>query len=355
MSEASKEGLHPKSHVLTSAGATDVGLVRQGNEDSYHINEDSEFYLVADGMGGHKGGAHASKMAVEEITKRFFEFMLDEHADLPTDPVERASESISTAIELANERIHAEAQANPDLKGMGTTLVCAIGLPDAFVVAHVGDSRAYLARGGVVTQVTRDHSLLNLYLDQGLINEEEIDSFPQKNIILRALGRESKSEPETQVISKVPGDILLMCSDGLSDLVDEKTIGEVLKDRQQSLEQMTKTLVRHALQAGGKDNVTVILVETGVSTQPIVDDFDDDATIVGDIRHLLVDRDTQVGTDIGRSDDDTLVGRERVDTDRFARPKQLDEAITQPIDPQEVAKRLENASTNNPELDETSS
>jgi len=356
MTEEANKSISLNSHELTSAAATDVGLVRKENEDSFLIDHDAEFFLVADGMGGHQAGAQASKLAVEEVNKRFFEFMRDEQADLPTDPVERASESISTAIELANEKIHAEAQANPSLKGMGTTLVGAIGLPDAFVIAHVGDSRAYLVRGGVVTQVTRDHSLLNLYLDQGLIKESEIESFPQKNIILRALGRESKADPETQVISKVPGDILLMCSDGLSDLVPDKTIGEVLQDRRQSLDQMSKTLIRHALQAGGKDNVTVLLVETGVSTQPAVDDFDDDATIVGDIRLLLTDKDTHVGSDAGAtSSEDTLVGRDRVDTDRFTRPKQLDEAITQPIDPQEVAQRLAESRAKATDIDETSS
>jgi len=253
-------GIRIHTHALT-----DVGLQRDENEDAFDIVPESRLYIVADGMGGHASGQVASKMAVESIRQYIRDIASNKDHQF-TYPVPNRygppEQLLSNAIQWANERLFIESMKEREYEGMGTTVVCVMDYENVLVLGHVGDSRIYRYRGGVIKQVTRDHSLLNHYIDEGKLNTpEEISSFSEGNIIVRALGLKDYVEPEINVIGKEDGDIYLLCTDGLTDLVDDWIIANVLEGNGDSLEEACETLVRLANDAGGKDNCTVMLMQ----------------------------------------------------------------------------------------------
>lgn len=222
---------------------SDVGRQRQGNEDSYFVR--SPLFVVADGMGGAQAGEVASDMAV-----RSFE------PDLPRSDPDRVLVEI---VRDANRRIHERSRSDRRRAGMGTTLTAAyLSERDEVVVAHVGDSRCYLLRGGDLVRLTRDHSLVGELVARGKLTEEQAESHPQRSVITRALGPEPDVEVDVDVFAARAADVFLVCSDGLTSMVGEAQVKAIL-DRPEPLEQRGRELIAAANQAGGRDNITVIL------------------------------------------------------------------------------------------------
>ncbi|HRE90422.1 MAG TPA: Stp1/IreP family PP2C-type Ser/Thr phosphatase, partial [Myxococcota bacterium] len=248
---------------LTWAGLTDVGRKRSENEDAYVVDPELGIYIVCDGMGGHASGEVASAMTTEEV-HAFFANRLSGDLSLPYpgEPGATINElTVSNAVQHANDKVYVAAMRDSKLEGMGTTVVGLVEMEDELILVHVGDSRIYRFRDGQLEQVTRDHSLLNHKIDLGeLTTQEEIDNFKHGNVIVRAIGLKDYVRPETSIHPRVPGDIYLLCSDGLSDMVDDWSIENVLAANPDDLEEACQLLVRMANDRGGKDNITCVIV-----------------------------------------------------------------------------------------------
>jgi len=251
---------------ITSCGITDIGRKRQRNEDSYLVNDKLGLYIVADGMGGHAGGEFASKIAVstvEEIMKGDdrlkSQIPQDTYLDheMPKKDGEK-EEQLRNAITRASNLIVQRAQDEPELRGMGTTATVMLFMNDKAYFAHVGDSRAYCVRNKVMTQITEDHSLVHEQLKSGLITEEEARTHQLKNIITRSVGVQEEVEIDTVVWKAQVGDKYLLCSDGLSNMISDNEIEEIIN--QSDTEQAARAMVDTANQRGGEDNITLILV-----------------------------------------------------------------------------------------------
>jgi len=268
---------------LTWAGLTDVGRKRTGNEDAFIVDPELGLYVVCDGMGGHASGEVASAMTTEEY-HAFIADRADGDLALPYkgEPGATLGELVmSNAIQHANDKVFVAGMRDPALEGMGTTVVSLCEHEDQLILAHIGDSRIYRARDGALEQVTRDHSLLNHKIDLGeLTTQAEIDSFKHGNVIVRAIGLKDYVRPETAVHARVPGDLYLLCSDGLSDMVDDWSIENVLLVNADNLDEAASILVRMANERGGKDNITVVLVR--VDDEPEEVWAEDDVLTVND-------------------------------------------------------------------------
>jgi serine/threonine protein phosphatase PrpC len=223
---------------------SDLGRQRQGNEDSYYVR--APLFVVADGMGGAQAGEVASELAVRQFED-----------GLPDGPA--PGDALAGLIRAANSEIHTQARDDPDLAGMGTTVTAAYVDGDTVVVAHVGDSRCYLLRDGDLIRLTRDHSLVGELVARGKLTEEQAESHPQRSVITRALGAYPDVEVDTEVFPARGGDVFLLCSDGLTGMVHEPELKPLLEAHEASLEQIGRTLIAAANEAGGRDNITVIL------------------------------------------------------------------------------------------------
>lgn len=236
-----------------SVGAkSDVGRVRGGNEDSYLVQ--APLFVVADGMGGHTGGEVASETAVTVIT--------DTSKDMPPEDLE----VLETYVKRANETIWKKAQDDPSLHGMGTTCTLLHVVGNAVRIAHVGDSRAYLLSNGELSQITEDHTLVERMVKEGRLSREEAPHHPQRSIITRALGVDSEVEVDTNSIEIQEGDRLLVCSDGLSSMLDDGKIKSLLEE-QLDAQATADKLVDAANEAGGEDNITVVVLDFGDNSQ----------------------------------------------------------------------------------------
>ncbi|MDO5300677.1 MAG: Stp1/IreP family PP2C-type Ser/Thr phosphatase [Clostridia bacterium] len=224
---------------------THVGKVRKQNEDAAWYDEKRAVFAVADGMGGHQAGEVASAMAIDAVKA-----MVGAH-DVPSISVMRE------AVLSAHETILEHAETHAECAGMGTTLSVMWRRDGYMYIAHVGDSRIYRLRGGVLTQITQDHSLVEELVRNGLITRQEARVHPRRNIITRALGTQGENTPDLLAADARRGDVWLLCTDGLSTMVEDKDIERVL-DRS-GLEKAADQLLRMALKAGGRDNVTLIL------------------------------------------------------------------------------------------------
>jgi protein phosphatase len=243
-------------------GITDRGMVRPGNEDALLIDEHLGLLAVADGMGGHKGGEVASHMAVD-ILKDYIAKLSngsDTFMGNVDARVSRQANLLASGIRLANQAIFEAAASNPSWQGMGTTIVAVLVKEGRAGIAHAGDSRLYLLRGGQIRQITGDHSLVAEQVRQGLITAEEAQKSTRKNVITRALGQWEELEIEMQDLELLDGDRLLLCSDGLSGMVSDPEIVALL-EAYSSPEQSCKTLIEVANDYGGKDNVTVVVAK----------------------------------------------------------------------------------------------
>jgi PPM family protein phosphatase len=246
-----------------AAGLSDVGLQREHNEDSFAVVDAQRLFIVADGMGGHRAGDVASRLASDSITD-FFRRTDSEDVTWPFHfDTELSDEEnrLLTAIRLANRQIYEHSVRNRDLRGMGTTVVGALFNPDTGVmyVGHVGDSRAYRVREGQIVQLTRDHSLLNDYLAAMPDMPEEQKSELPKNVITRALGMQDNVEIDLIHDEGQPGDVYVLCSDGLSGMVTDEDICQVVVTRERP-EDVCESLVRMANENGGEDNVTAVVI-----------------------------------------------------------------------------------------------
>ena len=233
---------------ILSAIRTDVGKVRANNQDAPIVSEKLRLYGVADGMGGHKGGEVASTSARDDLLRE----------------LEGKTPSVATlsgAIEEVNRQIYHQQEHDDALTGMGTTL-SVLWMSDNFVyIGHVGDSRVYLLRDGEFKQMTLDHSLVEQLVREGVLTEEEAQNHPMRNIITRAIGTDESVEVDVVVEERRKGDLWLACSDGLHGLVDDRQMRDAL--RQYAPEKAADVLLKAALDAGGRDNVTLVIVHDG--------------------------------------------------------------------------------------------
>ena len=248
---------------LRYAAKTDVGMRREHNEDCFGIVEDDGLLLVADGMGGHAAGEVASGIATVEVGQ-FYHQAVATHVEWPFAKNPALSElenRLVCSFKVANRRIFETARSDGGRRGMGTTLVAAAVDDGQICIAHVGDSRLYRVQDGKIAQLTRDHSLLEQFkeINPGMTREEE-NNFPHRNVITRALGLADDVEVDVKKLEVKPGDMYLLCSDGLSGHVDDDQMLEVLSAEGDLRDKVTK-LVDIANDAGGNDNITVIVLQ----------------------------------------------------------------------------------------------
>jgi protein phosphatase len=236
--------------------AVDPGRARSNNEDSVATDDSVALAVLADGMGGYNAGEVASSMATSFIHSELGRWLREASSQATDAEVRRA---MDICVDNANRAIFNAAHANPQYAGMGTTLVVACFREDRVLVGHVGDSRCYRLRAGRLQQITRDHSLLQEQIDAGLITPEQAAFSSNKNLVTRAVGVEDGVQLEAHLHDVQPGDLFLMCSDGLSDMLDDGTIAQLLLAND-LLEPCAQALVTAANDAGGKDNISVILV-----------------------------------------------------------------------------------------------
>jgi len=236
--------------------AVDPGRSRSNNEDAVATDADVSLAVLADGMGGYNAGEVASNMVTTFVSSELGRWLREAGAQASDAEVRRAME---ICVDNANRAIFNAANANPHYAGMGTTLVVAVFRDSRLLLGHVGDSRCYRLRGGRLQQITRDHSLLQEQIDAGLITPEQAAFSANKNLVTRAVGVEDTVLLETHQHDVLPGDLYMMCSDGLSDMLDDAGIAHVLQAHD-SLETGSRALIDAANDAGGKDNISVILV-----------------------------------------------------------------------------------------------
>ena len=242
--------------MIKAYAKSDVGKVREINEDAFYISnslDEVQLYMLADGMGGYNGGEIASKLAIQSA-KNYIENNFKE--------IEKDKDSIiqliGSSIEYANMVVYEKAKENKELSGMGTTLeICLIYNNRAFI-GHVGDSRIYRVRKQFIRKLTQDHSYVQKLVKEGTITKEQAEHHPQKNMLMKALGCNAFVEPDVMVKGFLKDDIIIMCSDGLSNLVDQETIYEMAS---KNIEQGTKDLVQLAKDRGGYDNITVVIIK----------------------------------------------------------------------------------------------
>jgi len=250
------------NQVLEIASCTDPGMVRSHNEDSIASDPGNGLVVLADGMGGYNAGEVASGMATTVITTELQQLL----AKVQPYEVEQETKSPVAARLLreqvlkANTSIYQAAQSQPQYAGMGTTLVVCLFYDNKVMVAHLGDSRLYRLRDGKFEQVTRDHSLLQEQIDSGIITAEQAKHAQHKNLVTKALGIDPSVEPEIREYEARTGDVYLLCSDGLCDMVEDEDMGMTLQALGGNLKLAAQQLVQMANDNGGKDNVSVILV-----------------------------------------------------------------------------------------------
>ena len=250
------------------AAKTDVGMKRTHNEDYFSLIEDEQLFIVADGMGGHASGEVASKMAADAVSE-FYQRTKDEDATWPYKMDRQLSyieNRLVCGIKLANYRIFEAAGRDLRYKGMGTTIVAALINGEKIYIAHVGDSRAYRLRNGSIHQITRDHSLLEDYKDaKPDMTDEEQRNFPHKNVITRALGMRDSVQVDIKHEMIQDGDVFLLCSDGLSGMVEDPAILQIVQTSA-DLERAVAELVDQANRAGGTDNITALLLQCNLKS-----------------------------------------------------------------------------------------
>ena len=246
---------------ITIKGLTDTGMVREKNEDAIGYDSALGLVVLADGMGGHRGGEIASHMTVDSIIETLQKSLpeinpgeVDESSGFS-----RESICIQDAVVAANDLVYRSAEANPEHKGMGTTIVVLQFYNNSFSLAHIGDSRCYRLRNDKLEQITKDHSLLQELIDRGFYTPEEARNSMNKNLVTRALGIDPVVIPDIQEDIVTKNDIYLLCSDGLTDLVEDHDIYLTITQFSANLEEAAKQLITKANQNGGKDNISVML------------------------------------------------------------------------------------------------
>lgn len=240
---------------MESFAITDIGSRREVNQDYVYCNDDAvgllpNLYIVADGMGGHKAGDFASRFCVNEFEK-----------ELKEQKARTVIGSMEGAIRQVNERLLKEAAAEPEYEGMGTTFVAACISEGSLFVLNIGDSRLYILNEiGTIRQITQDHSLVEEKVQRGEIDRKDAKNHPEKNVITRALGATIQAVPDFFEVELEPGDYVLLCSDGLTNMVEDATIKEVVLNQEPSLQEKAEKLINLANENGGRDNISLVLV-----------------------------------------------------------------------------------------------
>ncbi len=238
---------------------TDCGRVRANNEDAVAVDAHAQVAVLADGMGGYNAGEVAAAMATASVCAEMGRWLAQAGSPVPMRALRRALE---TSVDNANRAIFDAAQSTPVYAGMGTTLVAAVFSADRLLLGHVGDSRCYRLRAGQLTQITRDHSWLQEQVDAGLLTPRQAAQSLGRNLVTRALGVESHVQLETHEFPVEPGDLFLLCSDGLSEMVDHAELSTLLAATA-PLEDKARRLIDAANAHGGRDNISVLLAQAG--------------------------------------------------------------------------------------------
>jgi serine/threonine protein phosphatase PrpC len=249
---------------ISADAQSDVGRKRKGNEDALCLNDEQRLYVVADGMGGHAAGEVASRVAVDAIAE-FVEltggnqeitwpFGLD-------DTISYEGNRLKTAVRHANTRVIEATRESAEYEGMATTVAAVLVDGDIANLAHVGDSRIYLWNGESIEQLTRDHSWVNEQIENGAISPEQARSHPLRNVVTRALGGRADLVVDIQSRRMAPGDMLLLCSDGLTTMVSDDGIARILRESEGDVARATSALIGEANERGGEDNITVVLLK----------------------------------------------------------------------------------------------
>ena len=261
---------------------TDVGRVRDHNEDAIGGNRDAGLYVLADGMGGYNAGEVASSIAVKTVQEFVAEAVLRENrADIETDTgLMRQTIVLRDAISRANKVINQTAHSQASCEGMGTTIVACLFYDNRLSIAHVGDSRLYRVRDNRLEQITLDHSLLQELVNRGFYSREEAERATNRNYVTRALGVEPTVQVELQEIDVMPGDLFLLCSDGLSDMVDDEEIHLTISTFSANLDTIGQQLIQLSNDHGGKDNVSIVLTRA-------LEDFPANTGILGNLKKVL--------------------------------------------------------------------
>jgi len=239
-------------HKILMHGQTDSGLRRDHNEDTIGCNEEISLAVLADGMGGHRGGEMASAITVSTVLELISDKTIEHSA---------VSRLIHSAITQANTNVYSASKKNPQYRGMGTTIVAIIFYDNCFTVAHVGDSRLYRLRNSKLETLTKDHSFVQEQIDLGLHTAEQARNSPSKNLITRAIGIDDDVEIDIQVDVTMLDDIYLLCSDGVNDMLEDELIKQTLTENSNDLEKAASEIIRLANAHGGKDNISVILAK----------------------------------------------------------------------------------------------
>ncbi len=244
-------------------GITDTGRARDHNEDAIAWDAPHGLAMLADGMGGHNAGDVASRLCLETLNE-VLQAALDKPRHLrPNKGMSKHATLVRRSVNKANTVIFDNAAVNPERKGMGTTLAMVLFYEDRAVVAHVGDSRVYRLRGGALEQITADHSLVRELLEKGAISAEEAENNPYRHVITRAVGVRSRTVAEVQELEAQPGDVFLLCSDGLTDLVSDAVIEDTLVVAGGSWRCAAQRLIDLANNSGGRDNISVVIAALG--------------------------------------------------------------------------------------------
>ena len=244
-------------------GQTDVGLVRDHNEDAIGCDEDIALTVLADGMGGHRGGEMASAITVSTI----LEYILNKSKEIKSGETDEASGysaeslAIHEAVTLANKNVHDSSEANTQYRGMGTTVVVAMFYDNRFTVAHVGDSRLYRLRDNELEQITRDHSLMQELIDRGFYTPEQARNSLNKNLVTRAIGIDANVQIDVQEDIVMVDDIYLLCSDGVTDMIEDHLIKSAIITNSDDLEMAASEIIKLSNEHGGKDNISALLIK----------------------------------------------------------------------------------------------
>ena len=243
--------------MIKAYAKSDKGNVRETNEDYFYISnslDQIQLFLLADGMGGYNGGEIASQLAIQ-TAKNYIE---NNFKDIEKDR-DSIIQLLGSSMEYANMVVYEKAKENPELQGMGTTLeICLIYNNKAYI-GHVGDSRIYRVRKQFIRKLTQDHSYVQKLVKEGTITKEQAEHHPQKNMLMKALGCNAFVEPDVMVKGFLKDDILIMCSDGLTNMIDQETIYQMASKK--NIEQASKDLVQRANDNGGYDNITVVIIK----------------------------------------------------------------------------------------------
>jgi len=240
---------------LRMVSRTDVGRIRVVNEDRAYVKQIANGYslaILADGMGGHQAGDVAAQMTIDIIGQKL-------QTISPTATIEERKQLLVSAVNSANEQIYKYSSEREQYKGMGTTVITALASTSEMIIAHIGDSRAYKLSKQSIVQLTEDHSLVNELVKTGQITPEEANHHPRRNVVVRALGTDPNVEIDLIEVVLEPNDLFILCSDGLSNLVEGEAIAQIIQ-QSPDLETAAEQLVLQALQAGGDDNITVVLM-----------------------------------------------------------------------------------------------